>query len=439
MSVTESKAKTAPKTSKKTLKSAEAEALKVALDAAQVEYGAAVGAGEIPLNVRTIPYPAESVREWLIPLMIGLIQNLVVHNLPDGRCGVAAGGRRLKALQLLQSENRIDAGYQVMVKKVPDELAVAASMAENEQQMAMHPSEQIAGFRTGRAGENPAQIGDLLGFGTRHVQRMLKLTELAPEILAALAKDEITTEHCQALALESDQKRQVEVLESARKRSWNNEVSVSSIRNLITSEEVSTNGDKFRFVGEAAFSPDEIRVDLSSENGGYVKSASLDTALLEKLQNIAEHLAKRKAGHGVMVVLTRFLTTGRTLKSGVCMLSRRGIYRSESERLAELEALEAKYEDENPGVNDDVLAGALEAVWEEQQTIAHRAKHRAWTDEMKQSAGVVVSWTGQGESTARCGAGADEKWRRRMHPPIRPRKSRSAGRRQCPVAEKNFF
>jgi ParB-like chromosome segregation protein Spo0J len=151
---------------------------------------------------------------------------------------------------------------------------------------------------------------------------MLKLTELAPEILAALAKDEITTEHCQALALESDQKRQVEVLESARKRSWNNEVSVSSIRNLIISEEVSTNGDKFRFVGEAAFSPDE-RVDLfSSENGGYVKSASLDTALLEKLQNIAEHLREAKAGHGVMVVLTRFHTTGRTLKSGACMLSR---------------------------------------------------------------------------------------------------------------------
>jgi ParB family chromosome partitioning protein len=73
-------------------------------------------------------------------------------------CGVAAGGRRLKALQLLQSENRIDAGYQVMVKKVPDELAVAASMAENEQQMAMHPSEQIAGFRTLAAGENPRRL-----------------------------------------------------------------------------------------------------------------------------------------------------------------------------------------------------------------------------------------------------------------------------------------
>ncbi|VTN94285.1 DNA-binding protein [Klebsiella pneumoniae] len=399
MSATESKVKTAPKTSKKTLKSAEAEALKVALDAAQVEYVPVTALVKSPLNVRTIPYPAEKVCSMADSIeAIGLLQNLVVHNLPDGRCGVAAGGRRLKALQLLQSENRIDAGYQVMVKKVPDELAVAASMAENEQQMAMHPSEQIAGFRTlAEQGKTPAQIGDLLGFGTRHVQRMLKLTELAPEILAALAKDEITTEHCQALALESDQKRQVEVLESARKRSWNNEVSVSSIRNLITSEEVSTNGDKFRFVGEAAFSPDEIRVDLfSSENGGYVKSASLDTALLEKLQNIAEHLREAEGWSWCDGRLDPISHYGKDTKIWRLHAVPPVEYtEAESERLAELEALEAKYEGENPGVNDDVVAGALEAVWEEQQTIAHRAKHRAWTDEMKQSAGVVVSWTGQ--------------------------------------------
>ena len=293
MSATESKVKTAPKTSKKSLKAAEAEALKAALDAAPIEYVPVTALVKSPLNVRTIPYPEEKVRSMADSIdALGLLQNLVVHSLPDGLCGVAAGGRRLKALQLLQDENRIDAGYLVMVKKVPDELAVAASMAENEQQMAMHPSEQIAGFRTlAEQGKTPAQIGDLLGFGTRHVQRMLKLTELAPEILDALAKDEITTEHCQALALENDQARQVEVLATARKRGWNNEPSVTTIRDLITTEEVSTTGNKFRFVGEAAFSPEEIRVDLfSSETGGFVKSASLDTALLEKLQNIAEHL-----------------------------------------------------------------------------------------------------------------------------------------------------
>ena len=43
-------------------------------------------------------------------LAVGLIQNLVVHTLPDGLSGVAAGGRRLAALQLLQREQRIDAG-----------------------------------------------------------------------------------------------------------------------------------------------------------------------------------------------------------------------------------------------------------------------------------------------------------------------------------------
>ena len=187
---------------------------------------------------------------------------------------------------------------------------------------------------------------------------------------------------------------------------WNNEVSVSSIRNLIISEEVSTNGDKFRFVGEAAFSPDEIRVDLfSSENGGYVKSASLDTALLEKLQNIAEHLREAEGWSWCDGRLDPISHYGKDTKIWRLHAVPPVEYtEAESERLAELEALEAKYEDENPGVNDDVVAGALEAVWEEQQTIAHRAKHRAWTDEMKQSAGVVVSGLARGESTARCGA-----------------------------------
>lgn len=218
MSATESKVKTAPKTSKKTLKSAEAEALKVALDAAQVEYVPVSALVKSPLNVRTIPYPAEKVCSMADSIeAIGLLQNLVVHNLPDGRCGVAAGGRRLKALQLLQSENRIDAGYQVMVKKVSDALAVAASMAENEQQMAMHPAEQISGFRTlSEEGKTPAQIGDLLGYSARHVQRMLKLANLAPELITLLAEDKLDVEQCQALSLESDPTRQVQVYDEVK-------------------------------------------------------------------------------------------------------------------------------------------------------------------------------------------------------------------------------
>ena len=96
MSVTESKTKTPAKTSKKAVKPAESAALKAALEAAQVEMVPLSALVKSPLNVRTIPYPADSVREMADSIMaIGLIQNLVVHSLPDGMSGVAAGGRRL--------------------------------------------------------------------------------------------------------------------------------------------------------------------------------------------------------------------------------------------------------------------------------------------------------------------------------------------------------
>ncbi|HDW0957961.1 TPA: ParB/RepB/Spo0J family partition protein, partial [Escherichia coli] len=158
-----------------------------------------------PLNVRTVPYSAESVSELADSIKgVGLLQNLVVHALPGDRYGVAAGGRRLAALNMLAERDIIPADWPVRVKVIPQELATAASMTENGHRRDMHPAEQIAGFRAmAQEGKTPAQIGDLLGYSPRHVQRMLKLADLAPVILDALAEDRITTEHCQALALES--------------------------------------------------------------------------------------------------------------------------------------------------------------------------------------------------------------------------------------------
>ena len=114
------------------VKPAESAALKAALEVAQIEMVPLSALVKSPLNVRIIPYPPESVREMADSILaVGLIQNLVVHSLPDGLSGVAAGGRRLAALQLLLSEQRIDAGHLIIVKRVSDELAVVASMVEN--------------------------------------------------------------------------------------------------------------------------------------------------------------------------------------------------------------------------------------------------------------------------------------------------------------------
>ncbi|MFA8687000.1 ParB/RepB/Spo0J family partition protein [Escherichia coli] len=341
-----------------------------------------------PLNVRTVPYSAESVSELAESIKgVGLLQNLVVHTLPGDRYGVAAGGRRLAALNMLAERGIIPADWPVRVKVIPQELATAASMTENGHRRDMHPAEQIAGFRAmAQEGKTPAQIGDLLGYSPRHVQRMLKLADLAPVILDALAEDRITTEHCQALALENDTARQVQVFEAACQSGWGGKPDVRVIRNLITESEVAVAGNsKFRFVGADAFSPDELRTDLfSDDEGGYVDCVALDAALLEKLQAVAEHLREAEGWEWC---------AGRMEPVGECREDA-GTYRC----LPEPEAVLTEAEDER--LNELMTRyDALENQCEESDLLEAEmklmrcmAKVRAWTPEIRAGSGVVVSW-----------------------------------------------
>ncbi|EOJ9051409.1 ParB/RepB/Spo0J family partition protein [Escherichia coli] len=387
MSVAEFKVKTGRKSSRKPSKEQET-VLSTLL--AQTEEVSVPLASLIksPLNVRTVPYSAESVSELAESIKgVGLLQNLVVHTLPGDRYGVAAGGRRLAALNMLAERGIIPADWPVRVKIIPQELATAASMTENGHRRDMHPAEQIAGFRAmAQEGKTPAQIGDLLGYSPRHVQRMLKLAGLAPVILDALAEDRITTEHCQALALENDTVRQVQVFEAACQSGWGGKPDVRVIRNLITESEVAVAGNtKFCFVGADAFSPDELRTDLFSDDGdGYVDRVALDAALLEKLQAVAEHLREAEGWEWC---------AGRMEPVGECREDA-GTYRclpepeavlteAEEERLNELmtryDALENQCEESD----------LLEA---EMKLMRCMAKVRAWTPEMRAGSGVVVSW-----------------------------------------------
>ncbi|EOX5338651.1 ParB/Srx family N-terminal domain-containing protein, partial [Escherichia coli] len=101
MSVTESKAKTERKSSRKPAKTQETvlSALLAQTEDVSVPLASLI---KSPLNVRTVPYSAESVSELAESIKgVGLLQNLVVHALPGDRHGVAAGGRRLAALNML--------------------------------------------------------------------------------------------------------------------------------------------------------------------------------------------------------------------------------------------------------------------------------------------------------------------------------------------------
>ncbi|TFX69908.1 ParB/RepB/Spo0J family partition protein [Escherichia coli] len=387
MSVTKSEPKSTRKASRKPAKTQETvlSALLAQTEEVSVPLDSLI---KSPLNVRTVPYSAESVSELADSIKGGgLLQNLVVHALPGDRYGVAAGGRRLAALNMLAERGIIQVDWPVRVKIIPQELATAASMTENGHRRDMHPAEQIAGFRAmAQEGKTPAQIGDLLGYSPRHVQRMLKLADLAPVILDALAEDLITTEHCQALALENDTARQVQVFEAACQSGWGGKPEVQTIRRLVTESEVAVAGNsKFRFVGADAFSPDELRTDLFSDDGdGYVDRVALDAALLEKLQAVAEHLREAEGWEWC---------AGRMEPVGECREDV-GTYRC----LPEPEAVLTEAEEE---CLNELMAryDALENQCEESDLLAAEmklmrcmAKVRAWTPEVRAGSGVVVSW-----------------------------------------------
>ncbi|NYP88769.1 ParB/RepB/Spo0J family partition protein [Escherichia coli] len=387
MPVTKCEPETTRKASRKSVKTQETVLSALLAQTAEVSVPLA-SLIKSPLNVRTVPYSAESVSELADSIKgVGLLQNLVVHALPGDRYGVAAGGRRLAALNMLAERDIIPADWPVRVKIIPQELATAASMTENGHRRDMHPAEQIAGFRAmAQEGKTPAHIGDLLGYSPRHVQRMLKLADLAPVILDALAEDRITTEHCQALALENDTARQVQVFEAACQSGWGGKPEVQTIRRLVTESEVAVAGNsKFRFVGADAFSPDELRTDLFSDDGdGYVDRVALDAALLEKLQAVAEHLREAEGWEWC---------AGRMEPVGECREDA-GTYRC----LPEPEAVLTEAEDER--LNELMTRyDALENQCEESDLLEAEmklmrcmAKVRAWTPEIRAGSGVVVSW-----------------------------------------------
>ncbi|MDM3101733.1 ParB/RepB/Spo0J family partition protein [Citrobacter sp. Cf134] len=384
MSVANVKAKSAKKPKKNVI----SEELKAALDAAVIEFVPLSDLIKSPLNVRTIPYAADSVKRLANSIEnLGLLHNLVTHDQDDGKIGVIAGGRRLAALNLLCEMGRIPTDYLIPVKRIAYGLAVEASYTENTEQEAMHPAEQIATFGTLAAqGKTAAQIGDGLGYGSRHVQRMLKLANLAPVLLEKLAQDEIDVEQCQALCLESDQERQVQVFDNVF--SEYGAAPAHLLKNAITHSEVSITGSSFLFVGREAFESagGVVREDLFSkeEGKGTADSVLVQRLVQEKLDTIA---LQHELSEGWSWSMGRPAAVGRFGQDGqdYLLLTKPETDYTDEEQ-ARLDELTAKFNTFDSACDE---ADELEA---EICRIQKEAGQRAWTDEMKASAGVVVSY-----------------------------------------------
>lgn len=389
MSVTESKTKTPAKTSNKNVKPAAAAALKSALDIAQIEMIPAEQLVKSPFNIRIIPYSEASIRKMADSIeAAGVLQNLVVHTLPDGLSGVAAGGRRLAGIHLLIRENRINAGYPVAVKRVTDELATVASIIENDERVDMHPAEQIIAFRSlSEQGKTPEQIGSMLGYASRHVLRLLKLAGLAPSLLNLMAQDEISIDQCQALALDSNHDRQWQVWEQGLARFGGNSSPAHWLKSQITDNRLNVSGSNaFGFVGHEAYlaAGGLIEEDLFSQQdgNGFADRLLVEKLALEKLEVLGAAIQQQEGWAWMEVRQVQVRTYGDDAKAFLLHDEPEAVMSdSEQAQLDELYvSLEAtgNYDDENVLQQriDDLEASVI---------------NRAWTVQDRTRCGVVLS------------------------------------------------
>ncbi|WP_273974776.1 MULTISPECIES: ParB/RepB/Spo0J family partition protein [Serratia] len=336
----------------------------------------------------------------------GLLMNLVVFEMEDGRYGVAAGERRTLALRWLQGLEKdadkstpdgvVTDDYPVEVLIVSKTMARVVSMMENSQREQMHPADQVTAFRDLSAdGQTPAQIGDLLGFSTRHVQRCLRLATMAPVLLDALADDKITLDQLQALSATEDHQRQCDVWANAH--GWAE--APQHLREAVLKDEVSAkDNSQLAFVGREIYEAagGTFKFDLFTDEGFLTEPALLERLTREKLHALAQQVAGEEGWSWAEGRISTIKTWGedaelyREMAEPVPEFS--DDEQTEITRLkARFTALETAFEEADADTDTEEMIAESDAVQADIERITEQATIRSWPSAMRSSAGVVAS------------------------------------------------
>ncbi|HHR6225308.1 TPA: ParB/RepB/Spo0J family partition protein [Providencia alcalifaciens] len=388
---------------KKGTKSAKADAIYQALDSMEAHVLPLSALVQSELNVRKRPIDEKALSELADSIQaVGVLQNLVVYPMDNDVYGVAAGQRRLLALQQLMTKGHLDSSFPVLVKVVSESDALIISLTENSQREAMHPADQLHAFiELQKTGKNASEIGDLLGFSAHHVKKCLRLANMAPELLAELDADNITLDQLQALAGTTDHERQVMVWNNAF--GWKKEP--RHLREAV--EETKTpveNNRLVKFVGLDAYEQagGTLEIDLFTEAGFIENAPLLEKLALDKLTACAELLADIEGW-----------------QFGTARLERPSFYGNDGETLSLSHAPEAVIPPEFVDLlaelrtrEADLREQALNAeeyheqidLWQaandcenQIEGIKDRTKNQAWTADGKATKGVVVFLDRDGE------------------------------------------
>ncbi|TCS50359.1 ParB family protein [Primorskyibacter sedentarius] len=179
---------------------------------------------------------------------LGLIQNPAGLRDETGKVGIVAGGRRFRALALLQDDPRFQT---VTVRMAPDfDTAAFWATSENAQREALHPADEIRDFGAmARRGVTVPAIAVAYGVTEGHVYRRLKLASLPAPVLDALKAGEISLSNAAAFTISEDEANTLAVLEQVRGQNY----SEHRIKDMLKPNAVRQTDRRAVFVGLDAY------------------------------------------------------------------------------------------------------------------------------------------------------------------------------------------
>lgn len=268
-------------------------------------WGQTVGLTELylhPLNTRTEP-PALDISALADSIIAcGLMQNLLAYADPEqpGQFGIVAGGRRLRALQLLAGAGQWSGPIPIWIT---DNVLTAQTWAnaENTARAALNPADEIRAYgRMEATGAATLTIAKAFAVTEAHVKRRLKLAHLPDRALDALKAGILSYGQCAALTLSDDPARVADMTDTLLANpNWHE----NSIRQkMMLDTQISATDRRAKFVG----------LDLYEAEGGkstrdlFTDQAWLhDESLLNKLfaRQLREAAEQAQADGGWAIAL----------------------------------------------------------------------------------------------------------------------------------------